>query len=249
MVLATTHSLRAEFIEAAAKKGKPVYVEKPMAGTPQEIGRILRVVRESGIPFCVGHNRRSAPATHDALAILNRLRAQSQLTPWRFDRNSHLRPSMPEEAQTMVLMRINDDVLSWKPWAFADGAIINEMCHFIDLANLFMGDLVPRQVYTMGSLRMNFTILIRYSDGSLATLAHSATGTLDYPKEMVEITCKGAMIAIDHMSELRVAGVEDEPFRRGLPVARHAGGIDEDRHRAVLRCSAADHRGAAAHRR
>ena len=71
----------------------------------------------------------------------------------------------------------------------------------------------------MGSERMNFTILIGYDDGSIATLAHSAVGTLDYPKELVEITCHGVMIAIDHLMELRVRGMQDEPFRRSYPSA------------------------------
>ena len=219
LLLATTHALRLEFIAEAARKGKPVYVEKPMGSSTHEVGRILKVVRESGIPFCVGHNRRSAPAILDALSILNRHRAQAQLVPWRLDRNSHLRPSMPEEGQTMVLIRVNDDVLTWKPWAFEDGAILNEMSHFIDLANLFMAPRDVRRVFVQGSLRMNFTMLLEYDDGSLATLAHSAVGTLDYPKELVEITARGAMIAIDHLAEVRVMGIEGEPFRRSYPLA------------------------------
>lgn len=216
-ILSTTHAMREEFILAAARAGKPVLVEKPMAGTPKEVANILKAVRESGIPFCVNHNRRSAPAVKDTLALLAKLEATDAITPWRLDRNSHLRPPMPEERQRMVMIRVNDDVLSWKPWAFEEGAIINEMTHFIDLANLFMGDRAPRGVSVIGSARMNFTIVITYEDGSLATLPHSAVGTLDYPKELFEITYKGAMLAIDHLMELRVMGIEDEPFRRTYP--------------------------------
>lgn len=228
VVLATTHTLREAFIVEAAACGKPVYVEKPMAGTPEETAHILQAVRESGIPFCVGHNRRSAPAVLDALEILQRHRARPALVPWRLDRNTHLRPPIPEEGQTQVLIRVNDDVLTWKPWAFADGAILNEMTHFIDLANLFMGTLEPRQVYVMGSTRMNFTILIGYADGSIATLAHSAVGTLDYPKELYEITYGGAMIAVDHCMEIRVMGIEDEPFRRNYPTLDPAAHTMQD---------------------
>ncbi len=219
LVLATTHTLRLEFIEAAARKGKPVYVEKPMGSSTHEVGRILKVVRESGIPFCVGHNRRSAPAILDAVSILNRHRAQPNIVPWRLDRNTHLRPPIPEEGQTMVLIRVNDDVLTWKPWAFEDGAILNEMSHFIDLANLFMAPRDVRRVFVQGSMRMNFTMLLEYDDGSLATLTHSAVGTLDYPKELIEITAQGAMIAIDHLAEVRVMGIEGESFRRTYPLS------------------------------
>ncbi|MHB9130753.1 MAG: Gfo/Idh/MocA family oxidoreductase [Armatimonadota bacterium] len=216
LVLATTHTVREAVISAAAKKQKPVYVEKPMAGSPAEVAAILKAVRQSQIPFCVGHNRRSAPATQDAMEILNRWRANPQITPWRLDRNSHLRPVIPEEAQTMVLIRVNDDVLTWKPWAFEEGLMIAEMTHFIDLANLFVGQ-EPCRVFAMGSTRMNFTILVQYVDGSIATIADSGSGTLDYPKELFEITYQGAMIAIDHLMEIRVMGIEGEPFRRTYP--------------------------------
>ena len=216
VLLATTHSLRVEFITEAARKGKAVYVEKPMASTPREIGQILKVVRESNIPFCVGHNRRSAPAVRDAVDILARLRANPRLTPWRLDRNSFLRPRLPEEDQTMVLLRINDDILSWKPWAFEEGIILAETTHFCDLANLFVGR-APRRIYATGTTRANFSMTIDYDDGSIATITGSAVGTLDYPKELIEITAHGAMIALDHLMEVRVRGIEGEPFRRTYP--------------------------------
>ena len=217
VILATTHTLRLEFIRMAAQLGKPVYVEKPMAGTAAEVTEVLKLVQDSGIPFCVGHNRRSAAAVKDAVALLSRLETEHPVVPWRLDRRSGLRSHWPEEDQRMVLIRVNDDVLTWKPWSFADGAVINEMTHFVDLANLFMGRRSPCEVRTVGSERMNFTIVIKYDDGSLATLAHSAVGTLDYPKELYEITCHGAIVAIDHLMELRVMGMEGEPFRRSYP--------------------------------
>jgi predicted dehydrogenase len=217
VVLATTHSLRGKFISEAAEKKKGVYVEKPMGSNSKEIGEILQSVRKSGIPFCVGHNRRSSPAVKDAFAILQKYKANPKIPSWRLDRNSWLRPKLLEENHCQVLIRVNDDILTWKPWSFEDGMLLNEMAHFIDLANLFMGEREPINIYVIGSSRMDFTILIGYNDGSVATLAHSGCGTLDYPKELIEITYKGAMIAIDHSMEVRVAGIEGEPFRRTYP--------------------------------
>ena len=57
IVLATHETIRREPIEAAAKAGKPIYVEKPMAHSIDEAYAIADVVHESGIPYCVGHNR------------------------------------------------------------------------------------------------------------------------------------------------------------------------------------------------
>jgi len=67
--LATTESLRRPVIQLAAEKGKPVYVEKLLARTMEEVYEIQKVVNDSGIPFCVGHNRRYSPALIDAQRI------------------------------------------------------------------------------------------------------------------------------------------------------------------------------------
>ncbi|HEY3416116.1 MAG TPA: hypothetical protein VGM23_04440, partial [Armatimonadota bacterium] len=81
---------------------------------------------------------------------------------------------------------------------------------------LFIGR-EPRRVFGMGSTRMNASITVQYDDGSLATITMSGTGTLDYPKELFEIAYQGAIIVVDHEMEVRVRGIEGEPFRRNYP--------------------------------
>ena len=70
--LATTEKLRLPVIALAAEAGKPVYVEKPLATTLEEMREIQRVVHAAAIPFCVGHNRRASPAMIDAQRIFRR---------------------------------------------------------------------------------------------------------------------------------------------------------------------------------
>lgn len=118
----------------------------------------------------------------------------------------------------MVLLRVNDDILSWKPWGFGDGIILGELTHFLDLANLFVGR-EPRRVFAMGSARTNATVLVEYDDGSVATVAQTGSGTLDYPKELYEITHKGVMIAVDHLLEIRASGLAREQIRYTFPPA------------------------------
>src|SRR5262245_54499635 len=60
--IATTEKLRRPLVEEAAAAGKPVYCEKPLAATLPETYEIQKLVHQSGIPFCVGHNRRASPA-------------------------------------------------------------------------------------------------------------------------------------------------------------------------------------------
>jgi predicted dehydrogenase len=177
----------------------------------------MAIVRDTGIKFTVGHNRRMAPAVREALRVLEKHRANPVSPPWRWDREGVERPVLDGEKATMVLLRVNDDYWSWKLWAFAHGALINEMTHFADLACCFIPS-VPVQVTVIGSREADHVVTIEYADGSLAAIFATAFGSFGYPKELIEIYHNGAAIIIDHLMELRVAGVADEPFRRVFPV-------------------------------
>lgn len=58
VVLATPHSLHAPQIEAAARAGKHVFVEKPLAVTTVDARRAVQACAEAGVMLAVGHNRR-----------------------------------------------------------------------------------------------------------------------------------------------------------------------------------------------
>ncbi len=51
-----------EWCEKAIKKGKHVFVEKPLAHTMEEALQLVKLVKESGIKFQVGHVERFNPA-------------------------------------------------------------------------------------------------------------------------------------------------------------------------------------------
>lgn len=62
VVLATPHSLHHEQIVAAAKAGKHVYVEKPLALTRATAEQAVEACRKAGVTLSIGFNRRHAPA-------------------------------------------------------------------------------------------------------------------------------------------------------------------------------------------
>jgi predicted dehydrogenase len=220
VIIATTHKARSELIRLFASAGKDIYVEKPMAGTLEELQEILRILEDyPEIIFCVGHNRRMAPAVQEALNIYRKHKKNPISPAWRWDREGDARPSFPEEEETVMLLRVNDDYFSWKRWAFDEGILISEMTHFADLACMFI-EADPIKITVTGSQLANHTIVIEFADGSLATIVAAAVGSFGYPKELVEIYHKGSAIIIDHMVELRVAGVVDEPFRRTFPLSQ-----------------------------
>ena len=96
-----------------------------------------------------------------------------------------------------------------------------DMAHFADLACYFI-DKLPVRVIATGSKLANNVITITFDDGSIVSIFESAVGSFGYPKELIEIYHRGAVIVIDHLIELRVAGIVDEPFKRTFP-----SGIEE----------------------
>jgi len=60
IVAPTNHHF--EWCERAIKKGKHVFVEKPLANTMDEARQLVKLVQESGIKFQVGHVERFNPA-------------------------------------------------------------------------------------------------------------------------------------------------------------------------------------------
>jgi predicted dehydrogenase len=217
IVLCTHTSLRGELICEALRRGKPVYTEKPLANSRREMMEILRVADATGVPVCVGHNRRSSPSVLEFKRLIEKARRQGADRQPSVDRSTEGCKPLAEEGQTQLLIRVNDDIRSWKGWIFDDeeGIILAEMVHFIDLA-LWLNLTPPVEVYACGSPRGNFTEIIRFQDYSLTTLQHSMVGNFDYPKELFEATLRNVTIALDHHVEVRQRGLKDEPFRRNF---------------------------------
>jgi len=210
--LATTEKLRLPVIAAAAKAGKPVYVEKPLATTLEEMAAIRRVVHAANIPFCVGHNRRASPAMVDAQRIWRQHMTNPKPNPWRWKREGESTPALPDDGVPSVSVRINDDWYSWKGWVFdkthaPHGLMLFEMTHFTDLCNWFLAD-EPIEVVAVETGMLNEAVIIRYRNGALATIAIAGNGTLGYCKELYEFMGNGAYLAVDHMLEVRAVGIE-----------------------------------------
>lgn len=60
-------------VEAAARAGKAILLEKPLAATSRDAGRILRAVRRAGVPAMVAHTLRFDPRVQALRRALRRL--------------------------------------------------------------------------------------------------------------------------------------------------------------------------------
>jgi len=217
LVIATTESLRLPVIEAAASAEKPVYCEKPLADSLEAALAIKTIVEQSGIPFCVGHNRRCAPAMAEAQRIFVNHMRQPQACGWRFEREGWQNiPVGSADGSPVMQIRINDDWRSWKsvhtssPLNREIGLLLSEATHFVDLACWFLQS-EPVRVSCMGRGILNHLISISFANGGLASITMAATGSFAYPKELVEAIGNAGVVAVDHMLELRTSGIKGAP--------------------------------------
>ena len=222
IVLATHTNVRGDLIIPALRAGKPVYTEKPLSASRHEMVEIVRTARETGVPVCVGHNRRSSPAVLEFKRLLDKARNGVSSVRPSVDRDPNRQP-LPEQNQTLLLMRVNDDVRSWKDWIFwdEDGIMFAEMVHFIDLA-LWLHPSPPVRVFAEGSTRGNFVLMLRFADGSIANLHHTFVGSFDYPKELIEATTNHVSLALEQHIEVRQCGLADEPMLQTFPYSPDA---------------------------
>ncbi|MBI4026604.1 MAG: Gfo/Idh/MocA family oxidoreductase [Verrucomicrobia bacterium] len=225
-ILCTHVNLRGEFIIPALESGKPVYTEKPLAPNRSEMIQIVQASRRTGKSVCVGHNRRSGPAVLEFKRLLDKARKTAASFLPSVDR-SEGRPVLPEEKGLQLLIRVNDDLRSWKHWVYGDqeGVLFAEMVHFIDLA-LWFNDAPLVRVFAEGSSRGNFALLLRFADGSITNMHHTMVGHFDYPKELFEATLRNITIAMDQHIEVRQIGLLDEPVQRFFPFSSAPGRSD-----------------------
>ena len=220
--LATTEKLRLPVIALAAKAGKAVYVEKPLARTLEEMQVIEQVVVTSGIPFCVGHNRRASPAMLEAQLVFRQHMTDPGACPWRWRREEDQLPNLPDDGVPSISVRINDDWYSWKGWVFdktqaPHGPMLFEMTHFTDVCNWFLAD-EPLEVTAVETGMLNMAVIVRYRSGALATIVIGNNGTMGYCKELYECMGNGGYLAIDHMLEMRTAGIEGAATKTTYPM-------------------------------
>ena len=62
VLICTRHNLHANLAIEAARAGKAIFLEKPMALNQEELDKLVAVLKETKVPFMVGFNRRFSPA-------------------------------------------------------------------------------------------------------------------------------------------------------------------------------------------
>ena len=178
--IATRHSTHADLTCRALEAGKAVFVEKPLALTADELGRILAAVDATGNDrVMVGFNRRFAP-------LLVEMRS-------RFGQSSE-----PTNARYLVNAgRLGSD--SWYRDAGLEGSrFVGEGGHFVDTMSWWIGS-DPVEVTAMaGADTEEVQVSLRYDNGSLATITYLTNAHRRFPKETFEASSRGRTARLDN---------------------------------------------------
>ncbi len=193
VLICTRHHLHAQQAMAAAKAGKAIFLEKPMALNQAELDELVAVLQQTGVPFMVGFNRRFSPAAQRAKAIIA-------------DRQNPV----------MILYRMNAGYLPPDHWTQTEeggGRIIGEACHIFDLFQYLIESPVTEVSATAISPKAehvlpvdNMSVTLRYEDGSVATLLYTALGAPSLSKEYMELYVDGKVLVLDDYKRLTVHG-------------------------------------------
>jgi len=200
----TRHSSHAALTRRALLAGKAVFVEKPLALTEEELSGVLAAVEESGNDrLQVGFNRRFAPLLREAK---ERFGARSGPASLRYLVNAG---------------RLDHG--SWYLRQDTEGSrFAGEGGHFIDTASWLL-DADPVSVYSVAAPGgEDLQVVLRYPDGSTATISYVTSGPSGFPKETLDLLADGRALRLDDFVRASVHSPRRWVSSR-LPKARDKG--------------------------
>jgi predicted dehydrogenase/threonine dehydrogenase-like Zn-dependent dehydrogenase len=180
LVVATPHADHAQIATAGLNAGKSVFVEKPLAIDRAGLEAVAGAAASGGV-LLVGHNRRFAP-----LAQTLHERVRSPLLV-------HLRVAASRLAPG-----------HWLEDPEQGGRILGEISHFVDLAAFLCG--APPASATAQMVDGSLLGMLRFSNGSAASIVYSVGDLGKLPKERVEALGSSAAGVIDDFERLEIFG-------------------------------------------
>jgi predicted dehydrogenase len=164
--ICTSPDSHAAITIAAARAGKAIHLEKPIALRPDEVEPMLEAVAQAGVPFLLGQTTRFQPVH---LEIADAIEAGTIGTPRAMHLSlyaGHLWPG------------------GWRAWQLqierCGGHLVHNGIHAIDLATWLMGS-TPIRVFARGMKTFSpgmptpdsFHVILRFKNGAIATLEWS----------------------------------------------------------------------------
>jgi len=203
VLITTRHHAHARMVCEALRAGKAVFVEKPLAVTPEQLDEILATVAETGNDrLTVGFNRRFAPLL---VELKRSWGARTGPVHLRYDVNAGQLGAG-----------------SWYARPKEGARLVGEGCHFVDTASWWIGS-EPVEVFAASTPGDpdDTVSTIRYADGSVATISYLTRGDGRYPKEVMQVFGQGQVAKLHNFQRT-------EHWRGGRRRARRSrSGIDK----------------------
>lgn len=190
--IVTHHSSHGKYVLEALKKGKNVFVEKPLCICEKDLNEIrdeyYRQKESKDIKLLVGFNR-------------------------RFSKQFNLIKDFFSTGKEPFIInyRINAGYIPREHWIQRPeegGRIIGEGCHFIDIFD-FIVESEPVSVYSAGLDTSNVlynndnvVVTIKYRNGSVANLLYLANGDKSVEKEYCEIFSNGRIARLSDFKKV-----------------------------------------------
>ncbi len=192
----TRHDMHAKMILECLASGKHVFIEKPLCLNQIELKDIISKYNESETSILVGFNRRFSPMAQKLKNLIGN----------------------ENDVPINIVINVNAGFIPDDSWIqdmnIGGGRVIGEVCHFIDLATFFTSSLV-KQV-CMSSMGNNFnkntdnvSILLKYSNGSNASINYFSNGSKAYSKEKIEVYSQNRTVVIDNWKKMHAYGFKN----------------------------------------
>jgi len=195
VLIATRHDSHAPLLLRSLKAGKHVFVEKPLATSTEDLEKIESHLADNNPTdkpvLMVGFNRRFSPFAREIKKHTDR-----RINP------------------LFIHYRMNAGYIPNDHWVHENGGrIVGEACHIIDLMAFLTGsDLtsITSDALDPSSGKMsssdNKSLILKYSDGSIATIEYFAVGSRQFPKEYMEVHFDEKTIVLDDYKSLKGYG-------------------------------------------
>jgi predicted dehydrogenase len=202
---------------AAAKAGKHILCEKPLARTADEAAKMLEAVKKAGVKHMVAFNYRFVPAV---------VQARDLIASGALGRIYHFRAVYPQE---WIMPHYNMGMI-WRleKKVCGSGALGDLGAHIIDLGRFLVGEIksvsamtrtfITERPYpdgTMGKVEVDdaFAAVVEFDNGALGTLEATRFAAGCKNRQTWEVNGEKGSIRfnLERMNELEVFWIDDEP--------------------------------------
>ena len=188
LIISTPNYTHLEVLKVAAKSGKHIFLEKPMATTVPDAYEILKISQDYPAVLQIGLQYRYKAMYVEAIHEAQERKSLGDLKMI----------SIMEHRFTFL-----DKVNQWNKFSkYSGGTLVEKCCHYFDLLNLF-AQARPEKVFGIGSQAVAFTDFER--DGEKSDILDNAVVTVEYANG-VQASFNLCMFAPVYYEEIIIVG-------------------------------------------